>query len=328
MAAQKKLTQADLVKKKANTKQTQGGIRTNVSVSKTQKEYYQKFVNLAVNEKPLPQGDGIIRISPFDDYFLFTIFDEIDGEDTPIDLSNVGDIFINFIGTTDEVDIMNHTQVAEVDLSQGEVLFRITRSDSKKVLALDNNNFYISTKMVSPLDGSISDESILYQGIWLAFDDASRVTLTSQIEEQRLAYSDELARLKLENDALKEDNKQLVDSAGEDTLTIQALQNSNDELTNELAELLKNVKSPIANPGPTNRKAKEAQRLADQQKKKRQQIRAIRESTVAQQTASTNPGFWRNAAANLQNFTIGANPITTTSRPGSIKPPARDNNIL
>ena len=326
MAAQKKLTQADLVKKKANTKHTQGGIRTNVSVSKTQKEYYQKFVNLAVNEKPLPQGDGIIRISPFDDYFLFTIFDEIDGEDTPIDLSNVGDIFINFIGTTDEVDIMNHTQVAEVDLSQGEVLFRITGSDSKKVLALDNNNFYISTKMVSPLYGSISDESILYQGIWLAFDDASRVTLTSQIEEQRLAYSDELARLKLENDALKEDNKQLVDSAGEDTLTIQALQNSNDELTNELAELSKNLKSTKIQ--LLNRQAKEAQRLADQQKNKKQQIRAMRESTAALQTAATKPGFFRNAAANLQNFTIGVNPITTASRPGGIRPPARDNNIL
>ena len=314
MAAQKKLTQADLVKKKANTKQTQGGIRTNVSVSKTQKEYYQKFVNLAVNEKPLPQGDGIIRISPFDDYFLFTIFDEIEGEDTPIDLSNVGDIFINFIGTTDEINIKNHTQVAEADLSQGEVLFKITKSDSKKVLALDNSNFYISTKMVSSLDGSISDESILYQGIWLAFDDASRITLTAQIEEQRLAYIEELARLKLENDALKEDNKQLVDSAGGDTLSIQSLQNSNDELTNELAELSKNLKSTKIE--LINRKAKEAQRLADQQKKKRQQIRAIRESAVAQQTASTNPGFWRNAATNLQNFSIGVNPVTTTTSSG------------
>ena len=48
----------------------------------------------------------------------------------------------------DEIDILNHTQVDEVDLSQGEVLFRITRSDSKKILALTNNNFYISTKMV------------------------------------------------------------------------------------------------------------------------------------------------------------------------------------
>ena len=308
MTATKKLTEADLVKKKASTTQAVGGVRTNISVTKTQKEYYQKFVNLAVNEKPLPQGDGIIRISPFDDYFLFTIYDEIDGEDTPIDLSNVGDIFINFIGTTDEIDIKNHTQVAEVDLSQGEVLFRITRSDSKKILALDNNNFYISTKMVSALDGSTSDESILYQGLWLSFDASSRITLTSQIEEQRLAYSDELARLKLENDALKEDNKQLVDSASQDTLTIQALQNSNDELTNELAELSKDLKSTKIE--LLNRQAKEAQRLADQQKKKRQQIRAIQEASRAAQTGSINPGFYVQAAKNLQNFTTNVNKVT------------------
>ena len=122
-------------------------IQTNISLTAPQKEYFQRFVNLSVNEEALPQGDGVIRISPFDDYFLFTLYDEIDSEDTPIDLSNVGDIFINFIGTTDEINIKNHTQVAEVDLSQGEVLFRITKSDSKKVLALNNNNFYISTKM-------------------------------------------------------------------------------------------------------------------------------------------------------------------------------------
>ena len=107
-------------------------INTNISLTKTQKEYFQRFVNLSVNETPMPQGDGTIRISPFDDYFLFTLFDEVDGEDTPIDLSNVGSIFINFIGSADEIDIKNHTQVAEVDLSRGEVLFRITRSDSKK----------------------------------------------------------------------------------------------------------------------------------------------------------------------------------------------------
>ena len=48
-------------------------IQTNISVNKTQKEYYQKFVNLSVNEEALPQGDGTIRISPFDDYSIFTI---------------------------------------------------------------------------------------------------------------------------------------------------------------------------------------------------------------------------------------------------------------
>jgi hypothetical protein len=308
MAATNKLTEAELVKKKASTKQVAGGIRTNISVTKTQKEYYQKFVNLAVNEKPLPQGDGIIRISPFDDYFLFTIFDEIEGEDTPIDLSNVGDIFINFIGTTDEIAVKNHTQVLDVDLSKGEVLFRVTVSDSKKILALDNNNFYISTKMVSALDGSVSDESILYQGLWLSFAASSRITLTSQIEEQRLAYSDELARLKLENDGLKKENVELINSANGDTLVIQRLQNSNEELTNELAELSKDLKSSKIQ--IINRQAKEAQGLADKQKRKKQQIIAIQESSGAARTSSTNPGFWRNAAENLQNYTTGVNKVT------------------
>lgn len=101
-------------------------INTNISVTETQKQYYQKFVNLSVNEEALPQGDGVIRISPFDDFFIFVLYDEIDNEDTPIDLTNVGDIYLSFIGENDQIVIKNHTQVEEVDLSQGEVLFKIT----------------------------------------------------------------------------------------------------------------------------------------------------------------------------------------------------------
>ena len=284
-------------------------INTNIAVTKTQKEYYQKFVNLSVKEEPLPQGDGTIRISPFDDYFLFTLFDEVEGEDTPIDLSNVGDIFINFIGTTDEIDVKNHTQVAEVDLSQGEVLFKITKSDSKKIIALDNNNFYISTKMISALDNSISDESILYQGIWLAFNDSSRLSLTSKIEEQRTVYSEELARLREEINACNKDNKELVNSASEDSLTIQSLQNSNDELTNELALLSADLSSTQIE--LVNRNAKEAQRLAELNKTKKQQIRAINENAVVAQTGAIKPEFYIQAAKNLQNFTTDANPVST-----------------
>ena len=222
-------------------------INTNIPVNKTQKEYYQKFVNLSVKEEPLPQGDGMIRISPFDDYFLFTLFDEVKGEDTPIDLSNVGDIFINFIGTTDEIDVKNHTQVAEVDLSQGEVLFKITKSDSKKIIALDN--------------------------------------------------------------ACNKDNKELVNSASEDSLTIQSLQNSNDELTNELALLSADLSSTQIE--LVNRNAKEAQRLAELNKTKKQQIRAINENAVVAQTGAIKPEFYIQAAKNLQNFTTDANPVST-----------------
>tara|TARA_R110002096_G_scaffold142412_1_gene297710 strand:+ start:3504 stop:4412 length:909 start_codon:yes stop_codon:yes gene_type:complete len=283
-------------------------IQTNITLTAPQKEYFQRFVNLSVNDQPLPQGDATIRISPFDDYFLFTLYDEVDGEPTPIDLSNVGDIFINFIGNADEIDVKNHTQVEEVDLSQGQVLFRITRSDSKKILTLDNNNFYISTKMIDETDGSISDESVVYQGIWLAFDDASRISLNSQIEEQRIEYSIQLGNLQDENTKLKEDNAFLVTSSGEDDLTIQQLQNSNTDLTDEIAVLSADLDSTTVD--ALNRAAADAQLLAVQRSTIKQQSRALSDANRNAQTAAQRKGFYKQAAGTLQNYSLANNPVT------------------
>ena len=312
MAARKnRLSEAEEIQKKAKEPQVIGGVRTNVSITKKAKQYYQRFVNLSVNEEPLPQGDGVIKISPFDDYYLFTLYDEIDNEDTPIDLSNVGSIYLNFIGTSDEIDILNHTQVAEVDLAQGEVLFRITRSDSKKILALDNNNFYISTKMIDPLEGSVSDESVLYQGIWLSIDDANRVSLTSQIEETRIEYSRLLAQLQLENENVKKDNAELVTSSQEDDTAILRLTNSNEELTNEIAELTKDLSSQkIAS---INRRAKEAIKYAELQKLSKQQKRALKVAAREASTGRQKKEYYKNAAKNLENFTTSKNAATITN---------------
>jgi len=277
-------------------------IETNIALNTTEKQYYQRFVNLSVNEEPLPQGDATIRITPFDDFFLFTLFDEISGEDTPIDLSNVGDIFINFLGSSDDIDIKNHTQVEEVNLSQGQVLFKISRSDSKKILALDNNNFYISSKMVDPIDESASDQSVLYQGLWLAADAANRTTLTSQIEDQKIEYSVELAKLKDENTLLKAENAELINSASEDLLTIQTLQQSNQELTDEVEKLSAEIGSLNNN---LRLNAANAQAFANATLKKRQQVDALKISAISARTGSQRRSFFRQAARNLQNFTIG-----------------------
>jgi len=329
-ARQSKLSQAEQVQKKARKKQVVGGVRTNISLTKTEKEFYQKFVNLSVNEMPLPSGDGTIRISLFDDYYLFTMFDEVDGEDTPIDLTNVGDLYLSFIGDDDEIDILNHTQVDEIDLAKGEVLFRITRSDSKKILALTNNNFYISTRMVDREDGSTSDESVLYQGIWLAVDDANRISLTRQIEEMRVEYSILLAKLQ---DAITMKNSRLEllnSSAEEDDATIIRLQNSNEELTNEISELSKNLKSTTIE--LINRRAREANAAAQRQRLKKQQIFAKKNAALVAQTKSKKKSFFRQAAKNLQNFTVGRNNVgsiedikNNLNRPGSSFDPERRN---
>ena len=62
-------------------------INTNISVSERQAQAFKRFQTTSANEQPLPQGDGSIKISPFDDYFLFTLYEDIEGEDRPIDLS-------------------------------------------------------------------------------------------------------------------------------------------------------------------------------------------------------------------------------------------------
>jgi hypothetical protein len=253
-----------------------------------------------VNEEALPQGDGVIRISPFDDFFIFVLYDEIDNEDTPIDLTNVGDIYLSFIGENDQIVIKNHTQVEEVDLSQGEVLFKITKDDSKKILGLDNNNFYVSTKMTDPVDSSVSDETVLYQGIWLAYSEATRTSLTSKIDDQAALYAVELAKLKDENELLKTENKELITLSQKDELVIQTLQGSNEELTNEISDLSKQIESK--NLAALKRRSKKAQKLAEKQRKVKQQNTALRRGNADAASGANNPGFWEQAAANLQNF--------------------------
>ena len=121
----------------------------------------------------------------------------------------------------------------------------------------------------------------------------------------------ELAKLQAEIKALKKENAELVSSAEEDTLTIQALQNSNEELTNEIAELTKDLKSTKVE--LINRRAKEAQAFSIRQIKKKQQIRAIKESAKVAQTKSKKRAFYKNASKNLQNFTVGRNTVSSST---------------
>ena len=49
-------------------------VQTNETYTSNQAEYFKRFTSLNPTAEPLPQGDGQIRISPFDDYVIFTIF--------------------------------------------------------------------------------------------------------------------------------------------------------------------------------------------------------------------------------------------------------------
>ncbi len=269
-------------------------IRTNIALSAKEVEIFKKFKTLSVNEEPLPQGDGTIRISPFDDYVSFTLFDDVEGEDAPIDLSNVGIISLVFVGEKDEIRIPNFTQVQNIDLSQGQVLFRIDKESSKKILALDNNNFYVSTRMV---DGdSASDETVLYTGKFLSLTDGAQQSLTSQIEDLTLEYTKGLASKDEEIETLKQTKQTLENKLSAALTTIQSLQASNLNLTNEVATLSTAL-------GSTSEQllesAASAQALAEEQIKLNQQVIA--------NDGLKSKMFYRQSAANLETSATSSN---------------------
>ena len=62
-----------------------------------------------------------------------------------------------------------------------------------------------------------------------------------------------------------------------------------------------------------NKNAKLAQQMAFKQIKKRQQILAIKNSAKVAQTKSKKKYFYRNAAKNLVQYTIGRNQVSEAS---------------
>lgn len=162
-------------------------------------EIVKQIDALSINEEKLSQGNAYIGISPFDDYFMFTIYKEVDGEDVAIDLSQLGTIYINFYGENEEVKIANFDNVQDIDLSQGQILFKVSKENGKKILKFKNNSFYISNRLV--VDNQISDESVIYSGQFFQFNklpgikDADMVKRVTSEANQTITALDKLNTL-------------------------------------------------------------------------------------------------------------------------------------
>lgn len=283
-------------------------IITDIPLTEEEVIFYKKFKNLSVNEQAKQQGEGVIKISPFDDYFMFTLYDEIDGVDSPIDLSNVGTIYLVFIGKDDEIRIPNYTNVKDIDMSSGQVLFRISKDDSRKILALSNRNFYISAMMIDP-DGN-SDESVVYTGTFLSLDESSKNLISSQLEDLRIAYSKELASLQLIIDNLNKEISDKDNLIAQQATIIDAINESNQNLSNEIGVLAQEVTSTVAQ--NLLQKSKELQKAEEDVKKIRLQKTAIEVSKAAEQTKSKKKAFFEQASKQLRSNIPGVLPITPT----------------
>lgn len=104
-----------------------------------------RIERLASNSTMYYRGDTCIEISPFTNYYLFTIYKESNDEKVddgvPLNLTNLGTVWLSFINGDTKIRIPNYKNVENVDMANGEVVFRISEEEASRILALGNNTF-------------------------------------------------------------------------------------------------------------------------------------------------------------------------------------------
>jgi len=172
-----------------------------------------KVENFNPNETPYIKGDTVLSISPYDSFQLFTIYkDNTSG--VPVDLTNCGVLYLNFTGSKGDVIIPNYTNVDNIDIVNGQVLFKISKEDARTILNLDNNNFYITSKKKIG-DTYSEDETVLFQGQWSSYTDSAQTSISSIVSQQ----ADRIAEL-------ENTNAQLLQTIEELTRTNVSLENT------------------------------------------------------------------------------------------------------
>jgi hypothetical protein len=149
------------------------------------------------------QGENIIGISPFDNYYMFSVFTEKDKQDVPLDLSNAGNLYLNFRSGTEEVRIQNYTQSTNADITQGQIIFKISKDEARKILSFTTNNFYLTAK--KELEDRSSDETVLYTGKFYEYDTIYENTLKIEYEKYKITAQAQILQLQTQLSSLDQD---------------------------------------------------------------------------------------------------------------------------
>lgn len=201
------------------------------------------------------KGDVSLLIHPFDNYHLFTLYQSNSGtESKPIDLTNVGDLYLCFVAGETEIRIKEfedvvigneacvktsttcvktntNTRTSEYKgKSVGEVVFRISKDDARRILALSDDSFYITAKFINKTaNGDFeSDETVLYSGRWADYSTYNEQSIAAELAIFKSEYNKLLSlyeQLQSEYATLNESYNKLKDDFAEAKKAIESLQN-------------------------------------------------------------------------------------------------------
>lgn len=198
-----------------------------------------RIEKLASNQTMYYRGDTCLEISPFTNYYMLTIYRESNDikidDHVPLNLTNLGTIWLSFISGETKIRIPNYTNAENVEMTNGEVVFRISEEEANRILALSNHTFYVSSAITD--SNSSSDETVLFSGSWNEYSSAMRTSLTETIQ----SLNDTIATLKnkilTDTDAWNVKLSELEDENSKLKAEIDRLNAQTIELETKLAEI-------------------------------------------------------------------------------------------
>lgn len=208
-------------------------------IKSSEKRVLKRITKLMDSQEPKIQGEGLMRISPFDDYIMLTINGDVEGSATPLDLTGMGVLYLSFFDESQEIKIKQYDNIESLEPTRGQVVFRISKEDSKRILSLGNDKFYVSSRMNEGEESS--DESVLYMGKFISFEEFPKKTLSEKLRALELSSNKEIAALRESNKVIAEEKKQQQAQIESLKLLLQQEQTQNSSLINQLDSLVSEV---------------------------------------------------------------------------------------
>lgn len=191
------------------------------------------------------KGDVCLKLNPFDNYRMFTLYDNWKSDDRkPLDLSNGQKMYLIFKSKNKEIRIPEMDTVDTsytVDKVNGQVLFKINQKNAVDILAMDTRTFYI-TRTYETYDMSgenvlSSDEEVMYMGLWKEEGTNTIENYTSQIK----SLTDILEKRNTQIKDLQESNVKLIEQNTNFATQLETLKDTNDQLLSQISELEKKI---------------------------------------------------------------------------------------
>lgn len=187
------------------------------------------------------KGDICLKLNPFDNFRLFTLYEDWRSDDRkPIDLSNGQKIYLVFKSKKKEIRIPEYDEINSaytVDKVNGQVLFKISKKNAIDILAMDTRVFYITRQYdITDYTGEkvlSSDEEVLYTGQWKDESSNTVDNYTTQIKNLMNLLEERNKQIK----DLQESNVRLIQQNAELSTSLAELQEENDKTTKRLNEV-------------------------------------------------------------------------------------------